>query len=374
MRILITSHRLETVQRIRDALAENNIPCPDDHDCALDQAAMRARRFYTQLIFVGLPEDRAESLSILSEIRKTVPEIYIVAVGPVNDGKFVLQVLHEMAEDYLDEESLGADMKRAIDRFLLFQSSTVEQKEIALTVAVLGAGGGCGASTVAGNLGVALAKLEGQCCLFDLRYSASDLASILGLSPQFSMADLCDRLDRLDQSIFEQVLVRHPSGTSLVAASRYVVDTQRVTQDGVHIALAMARIQFPSVVIENDATLGPEQIEAISHSDHILMVMRLDPISVSNARRALRKLVESGVSLERVRLIANGCGQAKQFSVRQVEESVGLPVSQSFPYDPSAVNDAIIAGTPVLLHRPRSAIAKGIEELAAYFHSTRVDK
>ena len=46
------------------------------------------------------------------------------------------------------------------------------------------------------------------------------MATGLNLKPRHSIADLCHNIDKLDQKMFEQSLIEHPSGVFVLAAPK----------------------------------------------------------------------------------------------------------------------------------------------------------
>jgi pilus assembly protein CpaE len=121
---------------------------------------------------------------------------------------------------------------------------------------------------------------------------------------------------------------------------------------------------FPYVVVDLDNAFSNEQVEALWHSDVILIVLRLDYTSVRNARRAMDNLTATGISLDRVELVANRCRQPKQLRIRQAEEALGKSIRHRIPDDPGRVHQAINKGTLVALKRPFAPISKRMKELA----------
>jgi Flp pilus assembly CpaE family ATPase len=121
---------------------------------------------------------------------------------------------------------------------------------------------------------------------------------------------------------------------------------------------------FPYVVVDLNNAFSGEQVEALWHSDVILMVLRLDYIAVRNARRAMDNLKATGISLDRVELVANRCRQPKQLPIRQAEEALGKSIRHRIPDDPRRVHRAINKGTLVALKQPLAPISKRMKELA----------
>src|SRR5439155_66987 len=79
-------------------------------------------------------------------------------------------------------------------------------------IALLAPSGGSGSSTLAVNVAVSLAREHKSAALFDLKLQAGDLAALLDLKPNHTLADLCQNSARMDRAMFERSLVRHSSG------------------------------------------------------------------------------------------------------------------------------------------------------------------
>ena len=230
-------------------------------------------------------------------------------------------------------------------------------------MAVLAPSGGSGASTIAVNVATALARKHQSAALLDLRFTAGDLASLLDLKPSYTLADLCERLPRLDRTMFEQLLTRHSTGVHLLAAPRSFSQLEKITANGVRQAVAMARGQFPYVVLDMDNTLDDDD-ETLWQADVILLVVRLDYTSIRNARRLLEQLKEMGLDLDRVKLVVNRYGEAKQLRIDEAEEVFGTKIFHYVPNDPSRVNQATNSGVPVVLHGCWAKISRSLGELA----------
>lgn len=365
MRVLIATDTDQSAQRIREVFSRNGVECFQGHSVTPELAADRAGRLVPEMLVLVLPRNPTAGLEALRETRQTVPNAHVLVVGPATDPKLILRALHEGADEYLDEAALDTELAAALIRLKARESSPPESEAAGLVVAVLGPSGGSGSSTVAANLSAGLARGSGSCGLVDLRLAAGDLASMLDLKPSHTIVDLCDRLSRVDQSMFEQFLARHRSGIHLLAAPREFAQIQKVTAKGIRRALTMARVRFPYVVVEVENAFDNEQLEALWQADVILLVLRLDYPAVRNARRVLDNLIDVGIGVEQVRLVVNGYRQRRQLRVTQAEDALDMKIMHYIPNDPARVNRAINNGIPVVLQRPSARVSRSIMDLAA---------
>ena len=184
------------------------------------------------------------------------------------------------------------------------------------------------------------------------------------LRPTHSIADICDQLARIDRSMLKQFFIRHNCGVHLLAAPSLHTEIKRITAKGVRQTFVMARQRFPYVVTDMDNVIAADQVEALWQADTILLMLRLDYTSVRNTRRVLDNLTTLGIKMDRVRLVANGCGDRKQLTAAQAEEALGTKISHSLPSEPPVILHAINNGIPAVLGQPSAKVSRSLQQLA----------
>jgi len=364
MRASIISDNDELASRVMTLLAHNDIHCGSEDIVDLEAAAEHCSRRAAELLVLVLPDDPALGLRVLRETRGTASVVHCLMVGPVDDARLILGALREGADEYIDESLIDSQLPAALVRMKEKNRATVEPKKTGRVISVMAPSGGSGASTLASNIAAVFAQLHGECGLIDLRLAAGDLAPMLDLRPMHTIADLCERLSRVDSSMFEQFFARHSSGVRLLAAPLKASGVKWVTNKGVRTTMAMARARFQYVVADLDNTFGNEQVEALWQSDVILLVLRLDYISLRNTLRTMDDLAELGIGLQRIRLVANGTGQSGQLGIAEAEQALGVKLTHSVPSDPYRVNRAVNKGVPMVLQNHRSKLCRSIRHLA----------
>ena len=273
----------------------------------------------------------------------------------------VLRTLRAGASDYVDDGELEVELRSALGRL---RTDVSAQAEPARTIAVLAPSGGSGSSTLAVNVATHLAKEHQTALLLDLKLQAGDLTALLDLKPTHTLADLCQNAAHMDRTMLERSLVRHGSGVHLLASPRTFGDVALVSPDGVRQALNLGRMLFPYVVIDLDHSFGPEQVQALRLADVVLLVLRLDFTCLRNTQRTLDHLEQLGVARDRVRVVVNRYGQAKEVPAAKAEEALGVKIFHYVPDDPKTVNRANNNGVPVLLESPSAKVSRSLAKLA----------
>ena len=313
-----------------------------------------------EMVIVVLSPDPDRGLEVLRKLRREMTG-YLLAAGQASEPKLILRALHCGADQYLDEAELESGLDSVLARLQIKQEATAPPGRL---LAVLAASGGSGASTLAVNIAVVLAKEHQKCALLDLKPGIGDLAALLDLKPQFTLADLCLNVTRLDRAMFEKMLVRHSSGVHLLGSPQVFGNARVVTSQGVNQALTMARKLFPHVVVDLEDCFHEEQVVTLRQAACIMLIFRLDFTSLRNARRILEQLKDLEIQRNRVRLVVNRQGLPYELPLAEAEQALGEKLVHFVPDDSKTLNRSNNAGIPVVLKNPNAKVSRSIVELA----------
>lgn len=360
MTAFIASDDQPAAARVRDILLCEGLDCTASSVSSLNQASERVTQVQPELIVVTLFPDPDRALAAIAHLHAQIAQP-ILAVGPLGDSRLVLRALRAGASDYVDVSDLEAELRNVLTRRLAEIPGRAQPGQV---IAVLAPSGGSGSSTVATNVATVLARQYKKALLVDLKLHAGDLAALLDLKPTHTLGDLCLNASRMDRSVFEQTLVLHSSGVHLLAPPRNLADVSLVTADAVRQAIHLGRALFPYVILDLDHSFAPEQVQALRLADKVVLVLRLEFACLRNTRRTLDYLAQLGISPERVALVANRYGQAKEVPAAKAEEALGLKIAHYLPEDPKSVNRANNNGIPVVLESPWAKISRNLTRLA----------
>ncbi|HEY7327556.1 MAG TPA: hypothetical protein VH592_07950 [Gemmataceae bacterium] len=346
--------------QLREML-QARLKCPEPKLIAFDQAEGSLARGRVSMLVVILSPSPDRALKLLRKIRVQAAGP-VLAVGLASDSKLILRALHEGADHYLDETDLEAQLDSVLLRLQIKEEAA--RQPAGHVIGLLGASGGSGASTLAVNLAGVLARDLGRCALIDLKPGVGDLAALLDLKPTHNLADLCLNIGRMDRAMFESALVPNANGVHLLAPPLLYEDIRLVTAQGVTKTLYLARDSFRFTVVDLEDCFHEEQLVVLRQADSILLVLRLDFTSLRSAKRILANLEQAGIGEERVRLVINRFGQAKELPLSEAEEALGHKISFLIPDDPKNINAANNAGEPVVFRTPSTKVAQSIVQLA----------
>lgn len=230
------------------------------------------------------------------------------------------------------------------------------------TVGVMGAKGGCGASLVACNLGVALSQ-RGGCILVDLNPVRGCDDLLLGLEPSRTWVDLLPVAAELTQSHLRKALFPGPASLQLLAAPPTPVGAESSSQTAelIRSLKPFSRwliLDLPSGDLGSFLTIA-------RRCDLFLLVSTAD----APALRACRRLLEASRA-ERpswTALAINQIGRGHPAHPKALARSLGLPIAGALPPDMRAVGNQLAFGHPAALDRgsPFGRSARALAERLA---------
>jgi pilus assembly protein CpaE len=233
-----------------------------------------------------------------------------------------------------------------------------------LVVTVFGAKGGVGKTTVATNLGVALASNLGQSVvLVDADHSFGDVADMLELPADLSIVELVRDFDALERGNVDDALLKHESGLRVLPAPRDALKWRGVTPDSVRAIVHLLASRFDIVLIDTAAMLSELSLAVLEEASIVLWVTSTDFSSINNSLSGLESLRQISYPDGRIRLVLNVTSSEDGVRPAKIEEVLKREFFWTVPYD-NRVRVGSQIGKPAILASPDSPGSKSLMELA----------
>ena len=329
-----------------------------DFERALDTVI----RTQPAIVLLGLRDERCPRAHRLVREIQEIAFGKVIVVGPALEAKALLMFLQEGVYQYIDEADFESAITIAINRLRKEQPNGFKRGKVS---AVIGAGGGCGASTLAVNLAFALVKESPSLVLMDLNLESGDLTAQLNLRSPHSVADFCRNVARMDESMLDNCMVQHASGVNLIAAPVAISEVRDVTPRGLRRLLHMVQSRFDHLVIDVGRPFRQEDDVVLQQADTVILTLRSDISSLRNAKRALDFLEHSGVDLSKVKPVVNRYRSGSGITLASIRGTLGLEIAQVIPDDAKRVIASSNSGVPVYMKKPHSSFSKRIREFVA---------
>ena len=244
-------------------------------------------------------------------------------------------------------------------------ASVLERAQAAQTddgpgiIAIAGAKGGVGATTLAVNLAAALAA-QHRTLLIDLEVNGTD-AIHLGLEPHQGLTDLAElESGPNDPAALQQAITLHDSGLQLIAAAEVALDPARV---GLILNHAAALCD----VCVLDLGWGITQATRLvaQRCKMFVIVLESDRITLSQANRLLQLLQETYVPPEAIKLVwIDRQGMPVEVGHNIIAAMLGRAPDVTLEPAAEALYEALEQGQPLVLYQPDHPAAVKMRELA----------
>jgi pilus assembly protein CpaE len=325
-----------------------------------DQTLKRIHDLAPAVILIDIPEQHsAPAANCVDLLHTNLPEAAVFVIGDLNRPQQIVEVMRSGAQEYLACPTSTSNLLDAFVRLSSKKRKVDSAGKRGKLITVINAKGGCGATTIAVNTALTLQR-SGNTVLFDLA-PLSHAALQLNLRPAFTVQDALKNLHRLDQSLLEGFMARHPSGLSLLTGSPELMnETDRGDLAKVFDLLVA---QYSFLVVDISTRLDWVARLAADVADDVLLVTHADVASLWSASR-VQAMLGNGSTRNKMRLVLNRYRKVPGLSDADVEGSTQVSVFSKIPNNYLAVSDGIDRGMPVV-QQNHSEIARAFTAMAA---------
>ncbi|GIH08923.1 hypothetical protein Rhe02_69900 [Rhizocola hellebori] len=231
-------------------------------------------------------------------------------------------------------------------------------------ITVFSAKGGCGKTTIATNLAVALAEGgKRRVCLIDLDLAFGDVAIMLQLAPERTIADAIGVADRLDDIGFRMLLTSYRPGIEVLMAPVQPMAAERIGRDLVTEIIQMARTSFDYVVIDTASAFSEQILAALDVTHHYVLVATPELPSLKNLRVTLDTFELLDYRREARTVVLNRSDSKVGLTMADIEKVLRVPIAGHIPSSrdvPLSANN----GVPLMVSHPNHPVSAAIKDLA----------
>ena len=367
LRIVIVDSDPEARASIRHTLAgAPSITLVGEYD-DVTEATLKAPSTRPDVMIVEVPIDAARGdagpAATIERLARRLPETAILATATQGGAEFVLNIIRAGAMEFVRRPVEPRELAAALEKVARLRGRPVHQQRGRVT-AVFSAKGGLGATTLAVNLGVCFAdRTTKSSLLVELDTRHSDVVTFLDLQPRYSILDVFESMDRMDESLLQGLMIKHTSGLWVLPGPSKL-ERGYLGGEQVHAGLELLRGHFDHVVLDLRHDLDPGTIAALEAADNVLFLTSLNVSALRSGAAALAAFRHLGLDLRKVKLVVMRDDTGEDVTVKHVRETLGLPVYWKTPSEYVPVVTSINNGRPVVTEAPRSKFAKNVRQLS----------
>src|SRR5688572_8713954 len=360
--VVVLSTGLDNFKDIRRALtAESRVQLLAGGNDA-DQLYEEIVRLKPTTAIIALGPNADNAVRFIERLNAECPNTALISAAQDASPDLILRSLRAGAREFLRLPIIADELRTVLDRVSEFTTKSIEApKKKGRMVAVFSSKGGCGTSFMATNLAAAT---NSKTVLVDLNLQAGDLPLFLGLEAKYSIADMVEKRQRLDETLINSLVTQHSTNLWLLAAPREADSADEIEPQHIFEVLQKLREHFEYVVLDPQHTFDSITLAALDQSDEIILVLTLDIPAIRSTQRALEIFDRLGYPRKKVRIVVNRWSKQIDLDLRQVEKFLGEPVVGFVPSDYQTAVSSINLGTPLIQSEPASKIAQEIRRIA----------
>jgi pilus assembly protein CpaE len=257
----------------------------------------------------------------------------VIVIGRINDVALYRELVRRGVSDYLIAPINAFDMVRSICNLY----SAPEAKAVGRIIAVVGAKGGVGASTVAHNVAWAIARdlaLDSVVADLDLAFGTAGLD--YNQDPPQGIADAVFSPDRVDTAFIDRLLSKCTDHLSLLAAPATLERVYDFGAEAFDAIFDTLRSSMPCVVLDIPHQWSGWTKRAMVNADDILIVATPDLASLRNTKNIFDLLKASRPNDRIPAYCLNQVGIPKRPEINAGEfaKAIETPPIVSIPFEP----------------------------------------
>ncbi len=330
--------------------------CESQEVAAVVQAAMSDRRMqkaHVKLHMGGAPaaveayrsaptpnvivlesaQDRAALTANLDELAEFCDAgTKVIVCGKINDIVLYRHLILKGVSEYLVAPFSVLEFVQAISNLYNAPGAS----PVGRVIAVIGAKGGVGASTIAHNIAWSVANsLETSTVIADMDLGFGTAGLDYNQDPPQGMAEAVFSPDRVDANLVDRLLSKCADNLSLLAAPATLDRTYDFPETAFEAVIDILRASTPCVILDVPHLWCGWTKRTLVAADDVVVVAAPDLASLRNAKNLLDNLRGARPNDRSPKLILNGVGVVKrpEIAVADFAKTMELEPTAVIPFD-----------------------------------------
>ncbi len=241
----------------------------------------------------------------------------------------------------------------------------------ARVIAVTSGKGGVGKTSISVNLALQMRAQGKRVVIIDADFGLSNVEIMLGIRPQYNLADLVFR----NKSI-EDIITEGPNGIGFISGGSGVQDLVNLDKENIKkLITKLVKLDtiYDVVIIDTGAGIADSVIQFVLSSPEVLLVVTPEPTSITDAY-SLLKAVNRKKDFDRehksIKVIANRVNNQEEG--QEIFDKISIVVSkflniqlEYLGYIPAdkRIAYAVMEQTPIVMSQPDSSPAVMVKKI-----------
>lgn len=237
-------------------------------------------------------------------------------------------------------------------------------------IAVVSAKGGVGRTLLSVNLAVALCKKNIQISILDGDFQFGDVSLAMDLHATFTIKDVVEEIERLDEYSLASYLSHHDSGVKVLAAPDRPEFADLVTDGFMHQIVDLMLASHDYVVVDTGVGLQERTLAIIEKADQLLIITNLEMATLKNTKLMLETLDKLGLR-GKARVVINRSTMESVIQATDVPDILGEEEPIYIPNDFGIASQSLNIGIPFVINQGKTELAKAVFKMAEQISTRR---
>jgi pilus assembly protein CpaE len=287
----------------------------------------------------------------------------VIICGKVNDIVLYRQLILRGVSEYLVAPFGVMEFVQAVSNLYTAPGAS----PVGRVVAVVGAKGGVGSSTIAHNLAWSVASaLDTSTIIADLDLGFGTAGLDYNQDPPQGIAEAVFAPDRVDATLVDRLLSKCSDNLSLLAAPATLDRLYDFPETAFDSIIDVVRASTPCIILDLPHAWTAWTRRMLVGADEVIIVAAPDLANLRNAKNMLDSIRSARPNDHRPKLILNGVGLLKrpEIAVADFTKTVELEPLAVIPHDAKLFGSAANNGQMIAEIEPNGKIAEIFADLA----------
>jgi len=302
------------------------------------------------LVDVSAEADPAAAMDALADVCD--PQTRVLALGAQNDVSLYRRLVQMGVSDYLAKPVAPAMLCEALELVRRSEAPAAPQPSpvrSCRTLALIGARGGAGATTVATSVAWSLANEHRlQTVLLDLDLQFGSVSMEFDLEPGRGLIEILSSPERIDSLLIGSASHRHGENLRVLSAEEPLGSEIRLGDEGLLALTSLLRTDSDVIVIDLPRRQDRLTLSALANADVVGVVTDLTLAGLRDTQRLMRTLATLRPGRDTLAIANRVGGAPAEAPQSEFERSAGTKLAALVPFDTKAAKAAAEQGKPLL--------------------------
>ncbi|WP_322497005.1 response regulator [Chloroflexus sp.] len=286
-------------------------------------------------------------------LTKTLPILMLTAQGDISAK---IAGFEAGANDYLAKPFEPPELVYRVKNLLARAASEAPSAPLrrGKIIAVFGAKGGVGKTTMAVSLALAIRlRTRQRVIIVDADLTFGDIAVHLNIAPTRSIVDIVRSGDEIEREMVNQVLLPHPSGLQALLAPPRPEEAELVSPDHITRILDLLAVSADYVVVDCQTSYDDRTLSVFDRADHVLLVITPEIGPLKNTSLFLNLANQLGINPNAISIVLNRANSGVGIGVSEIERVLRRKINFHVISGGQPVVTSVNRGMPLILEQPK---------------------